>query len=172
MNIWFFRGHDMGVCGWLKMLIVNASYCLQYGSKRSKTIPRIFFIIFSLMIKPGRKRRFSKKNCTQHACVHIAFALLRFFLFSRSFAPHIMRFAYLRQNAECDGVTQKQQNEAIWTKCFSFGSVLLTCFFNSVYYFFVISRMFVKSLKAQHSLNNPKIVFNKNDLCAIKIVED
>ena len=37
-----------------------------------------------------------------------------FCLFSRSFSPHIMQFAYLEQNAECNGMTQKLENEAIW----------------------------------------------------------
>ena len=39
-----------------------------------------------------------------------------FCLFSRSLPPHIMQFAYLEQNAECNGMTQKQENEAICTK--------------------------------------------------------
>ena len=36
-----------------------------------------------------------------------------FCLFSRSLSPHIMQFAYPEQNAECNGMTQKQENEAI-----------------------------------------------------------
>ena len=59
---------------------------------------------------------FHKANSFALGHTKPAFSLFysAFCLISPSFAPHIMRFAYLGQNKECDGMTQKQQNEAIW----------------------------------------------------------
>ena len=54
------------------------------------------------------------------ALVHTmpAFSLFysAFCLFSRSFPPHLIQFAHLEQNAEYNGMTQKQGNEAICLK--------------------------------------------------------
>ena len=58
-----------------------------------------------------------KTYCFALGHTKLAFNLFysAFCLFSRSLAPHIVRFAYLRQNTESDGMTQKRKNEAIWT---------------------------------------------------------
>ena len=59
---------------------------------------------------------FHKANSFALGHTKPAFSLFysAFCLFSRSFSPHIMQFAYLEQNAECNDMTQKQENEAIW----------------------------------------------------------
>ena len=99
---------------WICKHLKNAVHVKNWSTMSSKKKPSDFDERMPVLL--SKEILMYRTYCFALGHTMPAFSLFysTFCLFSRSFPPHIMKFAYLEQNAECNGMTQKLENEAIW----------------------------------------------------------